>query len=351
MANSTKQVIYCVARAAGLFGLARRLTRKRLRILAYHGFSLRDEAEFRSKLFINPLTFERRLDILRHQGYRVTTLDQAFDELQRQQLAPDTVVITIDDGYASTLSVAAPLLYARGYPATVYLTSYHMQTQTPVFDLLVGYLIWKTQVPSVALSWPNNSATVVMPLDTSVAKDKAADAVIARGHAMQSEAERVALSRALASALHMDIDEVLAGEAFRLMTTAEAQAIRALGIEIGLHTHRHRFPPNDLEDCRREIADNMAYLTREIGVSPRHFCYPSGVYEAVQWPLLADAGLASATTCDTGLARNGDPPFGLRRFLDGEMVSEIEFEAEVSGFADILRGLMRVDRRLSGNMH
>jgi 2-polyprenyl-6-methoxyphenol hydroxylase-like FAD-dependent oxidoreductase len=65
---------------------------------------------------------------------------------------------------------------------------------------------------------------------------------------------------------------------------------------------------------------------------------------ATTWPLLAELGVASATTCDTGLARADEEPLGLRRFLDGEMVSEIEIVAELSGFSELLRRSLSIDR-------
>ncbi len=349
MPNSPKLILYRAARALGLFGLARRLTRKRLCILAYHGFAQGDEAQFRGKLFITPATFARRLDLLKHRGYRVLPLGQAVQDQQQRRVAPDSVVITIDDGYASTLSVAAPLLRARGFPATVYLTSYHMQTQTPVYDLIIAYLVWKAGLPAARLAWPAESRPQDLDLATPAAREQVVARLTEQGHRLASEAERMGLARALADALGLDFDAIVAGQAFRLLTPAEARQLPDWGVEIGLHTHRHRFPPGDLAACRREIADNQAYLAREVGPVTLHFCYPSGVYDPGQWPALAEAGLASATTCDTGLVRPGDERFGLRRFLDGEMVSDIEFEAEVSGFAELLRGLLRVDRRAAGS--
>lgn len=347
MPNRPKLFVYRAARALGLFGLARRLTRSRLCILAYHGFAQGDEAQFRGKLFITPATFGRRLDLLKRRGYRVLPLGQALQDQQLRRAAADSVVITIDDGYASTLSVAAPLLRARGFPATVYLTSYHMQTQTPVYDLVIAYMVWKSPLTTARLT----CAVQALPQDLDLASPAARERTVARltkaGHDMNSEGERMDLVRALADALALDFDEIIADQAFRLLTPAEARQLPAWGVEIGLHTHRHRFPPGDLAACRREIADNQSYLAREVGTVTPHFCYPSGVYDPGQWPVLAEAGLASATTCDTGMVRQGDERFGLRRFLDGEMVSDVEFEAEISGFADLLRSLLRVERRHS----
>lgn len=349
MAHPAKLWLYSLARGLGLFALARRLTARRVRILAYHGFATADEAHFRPKLFIEPATFERRLAALRRGGYRVIPLDQAVQDLAAGRVAPQTVVITIDDGFASTLSIAAPALRRHGFPATVYLTSYHMQTQTPVFDLLVAYLLWKADRREVRVTLPcADPATLHLDLRSAGSRDEAAQRLIAAGRSLSSESDRMGLGRALADALGVDFTAALASGVFRLMTADEARDAQRLGVAIGLHTHRHRFPPDDFDVCRRELDDNRDYLRRELGVEPQHFCYPSGVYSPRQWPLLERAGVRSAMTCDTGLATRQHSPMGLPRFLDGEMVSQIEFEAELSGFAELLRRALRVNRRSTG---
>lgn len=346
--RSFKLGIYKTAKLFGLFRLSRRVTAHKLRILAYHGFAESDEVQFRDKLFISAKTFERRLVMLQKGRYSVLPLGQALQAFEAGSMKTGTVAITIDDGYVSTLRVAAPLLRALNMPATVYLTSYHMQTQTPVFDLMVAYLIWKAPPAQVLFAWPEGGQTFAYDLRAPSRRSVMLSTVIALGRGLGNEADRVELSRTLARALRLDYDGIAAKQAFRLMSPAEAQEIQRLGVDIGLHTHRHRFPTDDLATCRRELKDNLDYLQRTVGVSPQHFCYPSGVYSPCQWSVLKELGVASATTCDAGLVTPGDSHFGLRRFLDGESVSDIEFEAEISGFAGLVRDALGVDRLAPG---
>ena len=70
-----------------------------------------------------------------------------------------------------------------------------------------------------------------------------------------------------------------------------------------------------------------------------HFCYPSGIWAKEQWPWLAETGLRSAVTCDRGLNFGKTPRYGLKRIGDDEGLSQIEFEAEVRGFAEVLRAM------------
>jgi hypothetical protein len=50
-------------------------------------------------------------------------------------------------------------------------------------------------------------------------------------------------------------------------------------------------------------------------------------------------GIRSAVTCIPGLNDSKTHPYELRRFLDGENITNLEFEAEMSGFLDLCRRL------------
>lgn len=55
-------------------------------------------------------------------------------------------------------------------------------------------------------------------------------------------------------------------------------------------------------------------------------------------------GIESATTCLSGFNYPNTARLELRRFLDGENIAQVEFEAEISGFLELgrkLRGIVR----------
>ena len=74
---------------------------------------------------------------------------------------------------------------------------------------------------------------------------------------------------------------------------------------------------------------------------PRHYCYPSGDYDHNAHAALQEIGDRSATTCLPGLidTATGRDVSYLPRFLDGERIHALEFEAEMSGFSDFLKRL------------
>ena len=119
------------------------------------------------------------------------------------------------------------------------------------------------------------------------------------------------------------------------------------GIDCQLHTHRHRFPEDEAE-AAREIAENRAALENVVSGPLEHFCYPGGVWSEEQWPVLESAGVRSAVTCQIGLNDDDTPPYALRRLLDAEDVSQIEFEAEMAGCLELLRKVRSCLTRVGG---
>jgi peptidoglycan/xylan/chitin deacetylase (PgdA/CDA1 family) len=121
------------------------------------------------------------------------------------------------------------------------------------------------------------------------------------------------------------------------MTPQELISLGAAGVEIGLHTHRHNFPENDRFRAELEITDNRAALSRWGTNSTNHFCYPSGLWDERQWQWLDSMHVKSSATCLPGLNSQRTPRHALRRFLDGANIDQLEFEAAICGFSDLIR--------------
>jgi peptidoglycan/xylan/chitin deacetylase (PgdA/CDA1 family) len=82
--------------------------------------------------------FSLQLDAL--QGFEVVSLRAGLAALQQQSLRRPSVAITFDDGYREQLAVAAPLLEARGYPSTVFVSSAFVGGQNMWHDRLLWAL-------------------------------------------------------------------------------------------------------------------------------------------------------------------------------------------------------------------
>lgn len=325
-----------ICRSLGLFRLACWVTGRRLRILCYHGFSVMGESAFRPKMFMTGERFERRLEILRAYGMPVIPLDQAVRGLYERSLPRLTTVITVDDGFHSFHKVALPRLRRYEVPATVYVTTYYVCKGTPVFRLVVQYMFWKAKKRSVDLSGFSFTRRQVIDFTNVRERDDAMWELIDHGERRCDEAARIQLCEQLGLLLGVSYEEIVASRAMHLMTPEELSGLASKDIAVGLHTHRHTFPEGDRAAAEKEINENREELGRLIGEVAQHFCYPSGIWCEHEWAWLDQLGIESSTTCIPGLNSPSTPRHALRRFLDGDDVHELEFEAAITGFSELL---------------
>jgi len=343
-----KKIFLSICWVLGLFHASRYLMKDKLQILCYHGFETCDETNFRPQLFIKKTTFNKRLELISKYRFPVLTLDDALCKLRNNKLPRNAIVITIDDGFYNVLSVAEDILSAYNYPATLYLTTYYVQKNLPIFKLVVQYIFWKTKKREVSFgdcAWSKNK-NMDMRIDNDKEREYIIWECINYGENECSEPERMAICQQLGSLLGVNYQQIRNSRILSLLTIDEAKLLARKGINIQLHTHRHYFPVDDEAKAKKEILDNRKVLDEIVGYPTDHFCYPSGIWNNDQWPWLEQMNVHSATTCSPGLNNSEYPALGLKRFLDGEYISEIEFMAELFGFMELARVLKRKQKIL-----
>jgi peptidoglycan/xylan/chitin deacetylase (PgdA/CDA1 family) len=330
----------------GALGLLRRIgafevvanskwRRDRLLILCYHGTSLDDEHQWRPPLYLAPEVLEQRLQTLRAMRCSILPLEEAIQRLQARDLPPRSVAVTFDDGTYDFYRQAYPLLKKYGIPVTVYQTTYYTDNPMPVFNLICSYVLWKRRTEQLA-PVPELGLTQAMDLSTHLGRHKVVRSLVERAERENlTGQEKNEVAQRLAGALGIDYAALTAKRILQLMNAQEVADIAKEGVDVQLHTHRHR-TPEDEALFRREIVDNRERIESLIGQCARHFCYPSGVYrqEFVSW--LEKEGVLSATTCDAGLVKPGDNPFLLSRFVDTTGRTQVEFESWLSGLGTLL---------------
>ena len=343
LVQPTKRVILHLCKGIGLFSLSRRLTRKKLQILCYHGFEIADETEFWPSMFISAALFECRLQFLKQAKFNVLPLDEAVRRLDDGTLPPGAVVITVDDGFYETLTVAAPLLKKYGYPATVYVPTYYVEKGEPVFRVALRYALWKSPKREVDLSSIAGLALGVVKLGSRDQRgDLCAQILKKVEDSLVDENSRQNFLREICRCSEVSYDDIVRDRKCTLVTPEQAVEMTRYGIDLQLHTHEHVFPANDQQRAELQIAQNRDSLKRYDNQEKSHFCYPSGKWDMREWPWLEAMGVKSATTCDTGMNDASTPRLSLHRFLDSQNVRPIEFESELYGFREVLRGLRRM---------
>lgn len=312
-----------------------RWRRQRLLILAYHGVALSDEHLFNGSQFISADLFRDRLELLEKSKCAVLPLGEAVERLYRNDLPDRAVAITFDDGLSDFYRRAFPLIKEFDVSVTLYLTTFYSYYQRPVFDLMCSYLLWKGRSKVLHLK-----KFTGQDLKTNLQGLDARESALAQIHAFAcaqnlSADEKDAFAASLAAHLDVDYEALLEQRTMHNLTPDEVGKLSAGGIDVQLHTHRHR-TPLDRQLFLREIEDNRKSIQEMTGKNPTHFCYPSGVYDLKFLPWLREAGVISATTCESGFASRSSNELLLPRFLDNATLSPIEFESWLTGISAAL---------------
>ena len=335
--RSLKLSLLNVSRATGVFRLVRntRWRDEHLLIICYHGVSIDDEHEWAPGLYMTLEGFIGRLELLRQRRSAVLPLHEAVSRLYDGTLPPRSVALTFDDGNFDFYSRAWPLLKAYNLPATVYLTTYYCETNLPIFPLVVSYILWKRR--GFEFSFPLTSrADIALDTRSADGRRQAQQALVRFAQVKRLSArEQDSLAERLADAVGVDYAEIKRKRLIHLMNPEEVREVAAGGVDIQLHTHRHRSPPDE-ERYRAEIATNRDRIVAFTGAIPRHFCYPSGVWMPHFSNWLAEEGVLSATTCEPGIATGRQDRFMLPRLLDHSDVTPIEFDAWLCGLGAVL---------------
>lgn len=315
------------AKRSGLFEVARRHSTKGVRILNYHGIWTSPYAFAGDSMFFNNSTFQRRLELIRAWGYPVVPLNHAIDGLSgKKSLPPNALVITIDDGWYSTCQHMLPALQSHGMPVTIYCDTAHLCTSGLIPHVAAMYFLKLADLQS---DQSYRRSALELPL-ASVATDRS-----------RSYAERLDATEKLAKLLNIDFDRTINDRTFHYMTPTELiEAAKNSDLSIELHTHNHTMRDWSSSAIEQEIALNrstLAEILKRPTASFQHFCYPSGEYTSDAAEIVKTLKIKSATTTKQGIAVPGASLFTLPRICDNEMLTELEFEAELSGFADWMR--------------
>lgn len=301
--------------------------RDKLLILCYHGISLRDEHQWLSDLYVTPVLFRQRMEILKTFSANVIPLSEGIARLRKRSLPPRSVVITFDDGFCDFYQHAVPILRSFDYPCALYLTTHYCEHRLPIFNLVVNYMLWKSGIAMVEL--PAVGIERPMSVQTPTERAKFVQDLVDRIHGFTTK-DKDGVARELAAQLGIDYDELSRDRLLQIMSPEEVAATAKTGVEIELHTHRHRMPRNR-ELFQQEIRENRTRIKDITDRDSVHFCYPSGEYGAEFLPWLRQLGVESATTCERRLASAGSEMLLLPRFLDGESIDALNFESWLCG--------------------
>ncbi len=342
-----KSLIYYIAKLLGLFQLALKLTENEYKILCYHGGAIHDEHLFWPGVFISEKRFKQHLDVIRKYSFHVLPLSQAIEKASRHDLPKNTLIFTFDDGFFSTKKVIEPLLKKAGYPATLYVTTYYVMHQRPIFNVTLRYMLFRTKVKTFDLTFFNGEQ------HTFKTKDKDILRIIEYAKTIE-ENKQIQLLELISEQLQFDIDSLIQQRLFHNLNPEELREIQKNGIfDIQLHTHRHNLS-NDIENIVYEIKKNRKILSETTGKDENtliHFCYPSGIWNEQHIKILKKLGIVSATTMDPGINNTNSDKLKLKRINCSNNQPLILFEAEITGFNILISNKMNTLKDMKQNFY
>jgi peptidoglycan/xylan/chitin deacetylase (PgdA/CDA1 family) len=302
--------------AAELIRRGHRARGPRVHVFGYHRVVPDVPAAARTcigPLCVSTRAFAAHLDHLARR-YVVWPLDDALDLLEGTRPAParDVAVITFDDGYRDVLLHAAPILAARGLPATVYATTSALSYATPMpHDRLFGLVRRARQARvrllghavSDELQWPLARADQALEDGDAIGATDALLGALPMHHLQQ-----------LCAVLSERFGEPDPEELAPLLEWDDLEELADLGFEIGAHgaTHTH-LPLEDDETLIEELAGPRAEIARRLGIPPSTFSYPAGRYDERTISATRAAGYRAALTTEDRRNHPGDDPFRLGR--------------------------------------
>ena len=254
----------------------------------------------------NLATFEWHMQLLA-ECFHVMPLQEALDTLATERMPPRAVCITFDDGYRSTHDLALPVLNKLQLPASVFITTGHMDQGSMWNDMILEAI---RQQPSGELDL-RSAGLAVYPLRSTADRKATANQVTESTKYLPPTA-RSELLKTL---------EALAGKSLQqsLMLTREMIIELAQNnIEIGGHTITHPILTKLDDDAARfEIMENKRQLEDIIGKPISLFAYPNGKtgmdYDQRHVTMVEQAGYRAAFTTEVGAVTRQNHPYEIPR--------------------------------------
>ncbi|MBI5850046.1 MAG: polysaccharide deacetylase family protein [Planctomycetes bacterium] len=333
-----KRSAFGAVRILGGPAIARRVLRRRLRVLCYHGV-VRDEhaAGPRYRNTVTRSAFVRQMRSIARHDTPVDLATVIAWATGVRDLPDRAVLVTFDDGYRNNLTVAAPVLKSFGVPAVVALSTALIGTHELLWPTEVELRIADGDWDSIA--FPAGAERIARP-GHRAGREAVGDRVRQALKGLSDDACRSWLTE-FRKTSRLDRGAI-DGELVDFLDWDEVRALRDFGIDLASHTVTHPILSRLQSDAlAHELAESKARIERESGRACDAIVYPNGkpadvslaVFEAAR-----RAGYAAGFDLDDHVnPERCRDPFRIRRLEIPALDSRALFETRASGCYAILR--------------
>jgi peptidoglycan/xylan/chitin deacetylase (PgdA/CDA1 family) len=239
---------------------------------------------------VTPKRFRMQLEGLLARGFEPWPLQRLLAASAAGEPIPrGAIAVTFDDGYENNLHSALPVLEDLRVPATIFLATAFLDTHR-------------------AMSSDNWSC---------------------------AGSDRVPAT------------------SWRALNTGQCRQLLDSGwIELGAHTHTHRFFLGRADEFRRDLTTNVEILRERFGIEHPSFAFPFGMTSSELVDAARAVGVCCALTTRSDRVRPGDDPYAWGRFSADDSDTPATLAAKLRGWyapvAAALRGVKHPLRTLMG---
>ncbi len=321
-----KRLLKSAANTAGILGLVSRFAPERVSIFCYHGFRPAGPAGSPLETRLMPVNqFEKQLKLFRRYG-TPTSLEDLLKPVA--EISGRRVVITIDDGYASTFDHAFPILQKYDWPATVFLPTGFVDRESLLWTDWLEFLIWKAPNVSPAFRW--NGSTVPLALYSATQRRSfiAQQKSVLKGMPISDVLDWL---KSLERHIGITYDWSSVPPLLQPLTWDQVRVMRASGlISVGSHTVSHPILSNCPADGREaELLDSKHRIETELGAPCHLFAYPHAMLADITSETesaVRKAGYSLAVTMESGHSRVAPfQPFRVSRWGAGIPSAELAY--------------------------
>lgn len=290
----------------------------KIRILCYHRFG---------DGYITYQSFEKQIEYLK-KNFNIIDLQSCLDFLYgKRQLSPNSVLLTVDDGYQDFYNIAFPILKKYNAPATVFLTVDFIDKRIWLWHDLLNYGLKYTKRVDFTLNGK------VFNLKNKIEKYKFKlylDGICTSFNINQ----RDNFINFILRELDVTIPEYPTQD-YAPLTWDQILEMSGFRISYGSHTLSHPILSKiSLNEALREMKESKYRIEEVLQKEILAFCYPNGKeddFNEMTKKMVRKCGYLSAMTMIYGMNNLKSDRYELRRIPVGNR-SFVHFIHDVSGF-------------------
>jgi len=327
------------------------INRNRIIILMYHGFTDRTEFDgianyHKQNLHIGK--FRNHLIYLKN-NYHIIPLERFVNDiLSGKKTPPNSIIITIDDGYKSNHTLAFPILKELNVPASIFLTTGFIDEKKPLWSDRIEYAINNTDMKNLEIEIDGEKLIFELTdRSTKIACDREIKSKLKK---IQQET-RCTFVQEIEKLFHVKLLlDQKTDEIYLPLNWSDISEMQKSGlISFGSHTHSHYILSKCKPDTmRNELLQSKKLIEDKTGVPCTLFCYPNGKpgdFNEFTSKMLSNLEYPCALTTVNGFNDIKTNPYELMRIGVGDEDDMTEFIMKISGVMKFLLDLRKILKR------